>query len=533
MSEIADLQKKTSSRLDNGCKNLPRLTTAQYFIEARCDHLLRQFGALALVLLFVHMLGCASAPASHSVLATQAWALSTRSCIESSQELEELAATRALYLSDPRPLSDLPFLASNRFLAELPKPEWRLEQKDAWLDRLLAAGERRQRLLHQLMGASVEAESEELSERECLSESDRISLLTDGWETLLRSAAINDEYSSAKRIFGFYSLFRLPVQGGIADLHQDRKASFANTAPDPRRTSNNGSKIISYTPPALTRSSRPNTFSEPSYTRDALGINGLSPADLKRLFEQHAPRWEVEHTGAYDVLGRPQRDAASQTLLFDSTEQLSHVYPSLTWFAGAIRLQLNYIVWFESRPAANSLDLLAGKLDGLHWRVTLDDKGRALVYDSMHSCGCYHSFYTTSDIRTREAAKVLPEPPLVLPIDDSDQGGLTIRLKSRSHYVSGVYPASTQSPLSDTSPRFYRLVPYEDLYFDEDGKPSGLFNRHGIIDGSERGERHYLWPMGIRSPGAMRERGRHATAFVGRRHFDDGTLLDELFMLER
>jgi hypothetical protein len=27
----------------------------------------------------------------------------------------------------------------------------------------------------------------------------------------------------------------------------------------------------------------------------------------------------------------------------------------------------------------------------------------------------------------------------------------------------------------------------------------------------------------------MRERGRHATAFVGRRHFDDADLLNQLF----
>jgi hypothetical protein len=27
----------------------------------------------------------------------------------------------------------------------------------------------------------------------------------------------------------------------------------------------------------------------------------------------------------------------------------------------------------------------------------------------------------------------------------------------------------------------------------------------------------------------MRERGRHATAFIGRRHFDDADLLDRLF----
>jgi hypothetical protein len=34
--------------------------------------------------------------------------------------------------------------------------------------------------------------------------------------------------------------------------------------------------------------------------------------------------------------------------------------------------------------------------------------------------------------------------------------------------------------------------------------------------------------MGIASAGAMRQWGRHPTAFVGRRHFDDPQLLDAL-----
>jgi hypothetical protein len=38
-----------------------------------------------------------------------------------------------------------------------------------------------------------------------------------------------------------------------------------------------------------------------------------------------------------------------------------------------------------------------------------------------------------------------------------------------------------------------------------------------------------LLNQGVPSAGAMRERGRHATAFIGRRHFDEATLLDNLF----
>jgi hypothetical protein len=35
--------------------------------------------------------------------------------------------------------------------------------------------------------------------------------------------------------------------------------------------------------------------------------------------------------------------------------------------------------------------------------------------------------------------------------------------------------------------------------------------------------------MGIPHPGEMRQWGHHATAFVGRRHFDDPYLLEDVF----
>lgn len=77
----------------------------------------------------------------------------------------------------------------------------------------------------------------------------------------------------------------------------------------------------------------------------------------------------------------------------------------------------------------------------------------------------------------------------------------------------------------------YDWRPYWDLYtvlVVGDGRRS-LFGSDGLVAGTERPERWLLWPMGIPSPGAMRERGHHATAFVGRRHFDDPYLLEELF----
>ena len=63
------------------------------------------------------------------------------------------------------------------------------------------------------------------------------------------------------------------------------------------------------------------------------------------------------------------------------------------------------------------------------------------------------------------------------------------------------------------------------------GKREGrsLYGPDSIITETERMERFILWPMGIASPGAMRQWGHHATAFVGRRHFDDPYLFERIF----
>jgi len=66
-----------------------------------------------------------------------------------------------------------------------------------------------------------------------------------------------------------------------------------------------------------------------------------------------------------------------------------------------------------------------------------------------------------------------------------------------------------------------------------EGGRRSVFRPDGVVPGSERGERWLFWPMGVPEPGAMRQWGRHATAFVGRRHFDDPWLLERYFMLKK
>ena len=141
-------------------------------------------------------------------------------------------------------------------------------------------------------------------------------------------------------------------------------------------------------------------------------------------------------------------------------------------------------------------------------------------------------FFQTDGLALRTEALTLPEPPLVPQVAPSLKSGqrTVIRVESGTHYIQRVY-ADYFNNATEDSIHPYVWRDYRELYTSAvigDGKRS-LFAKDGLVKGSERNERWILWPMGIPSAGAMRERGRHAVAFVGRRHFDNAYLLEELF----
>ena len=109
--------------------------------------------------------------------------------------------------------------------------------------------------------------------------------------------------------------------------------------------------------------------------------------------------------------------------------------------------------------------------------------------------------------------------------------GLLWRLSSGDHMVESVTVAPQPREVSGG---VYRLADEDrlrSLPLPAGGRRS-VFAPDGIMPGTQRGERVLFWPMGIASPGAMRQWGRQPTAFVGRRHFDDPRLVEERFEVE-
>ena len=108
---------------------------------------------------------------------------------------------------------------------------------------------------------------------------------------------------------------------------------------------------------------------------------------------------------------------------------------------------------------------------------------------------------------------------------------LTLRIAARTHYLQRVTVANAVEK-SAAPEGFYRYADDDELRsLALDSGRRSLFGSDGIVASSARGERFLFWPMGISDPGAMRQWGRHATAFVGRRHFDDPQLMEKNFRI--
>lgn len=342
-------------------------------------------------------------------------------------------------------------------------------------------------------------------------------------ERLRRAAVVPDDYSAALRGLGLYPLTRWPFFSGVTrELRQWQARWDAAVATDvlPARW-------MRYRPAPTENTATPGQGLAAPWPHDALGIPALDDSVARQLLSVHAPVIDIDTAADHDRPGRTGW-GASPAPEVDVHEPVVYQRIAHTRLGGRTLLQLVYSVWFTERPARGAVDLLAGRVDAVVLRLTLDEKGRVLLLDSIHGCGCYHVFVPAPSLVLRAP----PDPdaewafvPAQLPPLSPGQR-LRVRLSSGDHQLVGVS--------ADVGAG--QAVPY--VLLEEDtlrslptasgGRRSAYWSS-GIMPGTERGERALFWPMGIESPGAMRQWGRHPTAFVGRRHFDDPFLLDQRF----
>jgi hypothetical protein len=341
---------------------------------------------------------------------------------------------------------------------------------------------------------------------------------------LRRRAAVRDEYIPLRRVLGISPISDIFVLRGVDRWHAEARARFSPEPPS-------NWHAIRYAPVE-----KPDFLSDPLWLhrimnrtkRDALGIPAYPEEDRRLLFQAHAPLWEVPAQGDFDRIGTPiwTEDGRIEV---DTGSPQTYTRLSFTRFGKAILTQLNYVVWFPSRPKEGVMDIYGGLLDGLNYRVTLDTDGKPILYETMHNCGCYYKAYPTSRLQVRKTM-AYSEPPLIFNAREIDvsREWMVVAMAPRTHYVNHLYPLPRDFQSNTVD---YRLQEYDHLKSlpQTNGNRKSMFNRYGIVPGSERLERYILWPTGVLSPGAMRQWGKHAVAFVGQRHFDDPFYLDRMF----
>ena len=346
-------------------------------------------------------------------------------------------------------------------------------------------------------------------------------------DALLQRAEVPDDYRLASRILGLYWLTRIPFAGGVRRQEEETRAAFRRSA-----DAAGDASVLRYAPEPGTPLPRAAVaLLLKRAAENPLGIPAPSENELKDLLAAYAPSFEIEVKGDYDRFGalRWLRDSDSPSV--DGAHPAVYAHPAWTRYEGRVLLQLVYTLWFPERPPQSEGDLLAGKLDGITWRVTLAPDGEPLVYDAIHPCGCYHQFFPTPRAAARPGPGGVEEwmfSPQELPrIADGERP--LVRIATGTHYIERVAVVRGTDSLAR-----YDILPYGDLrsLLRLSGGRASAFRPDGLVPGTERRERFVFWPMGIASAGAMRQWGRQATAFVGRRHFDDADLFEKRFRFD-
>lgn len=328
----------------------------------------------------------------------------------------------------------------------------------------------------------------------------------------VEAARVPDDYRDGARALGLNPLIEPFFRRGIAAW---QRAAARTTAPE------DAAHWLSYRPIQTASANGPLLLRE-----DALGLPQADAEQLAALFARHAPWLRIEQASRHDRIGSPYYGADGAR---EFNPLQARLYQHLGWsqLRGRWHLQLVYQLWFSQRPRPHALDLYGGELDGLLWRITLDRQGNALLYDSIHPCGCWHTFYLPAGSPLQFRQPPDEETRLAHRLTLDGRQAPTLWLSAGAHHLVWVdarrpaYPAlSYQRADLDR----LRQLPHPH------GRRS-LYAGDGLVPGSQRLERWLLWPSGVRSPGAMRQWGRHATAFIGRAHFDDPHLLERYFSM--
>lgn len=463
-----------------------------------------------------------------------------RECAEWLRTLDEHVAEAGVRDAQDARVPGFPYLRASRLLAALrPLAQASEDALQALADRMLALDLEARRYEIMNLPAGRIAQMRDASDRGGLSaalartqrcgrllrESDLAKPALR--QELLERASVPDDYRLLNRILGLYAFTQIAFAGGVRRYEEQVRQAFQREQPAPA-----GASMIRHAPPPaepLPRARVARILERAA--GNPLGISEPGEAELQELLAAYAPSFEIAVKADFDRFGALRWPRDGDAPVVDGAQPVVYAHPAWTRYRGRVLLQLVYTIWFPERPPRSEGDIFAGKLDGITWRVTLAPDGEPLVYDAIHPCGCYHLFFPTPRAEALPAPDSLEEwmfAPQSLPRIAEGERPL-VRIASGTHYIERVGVVRGSDSLAR-----YELRPYGELRSlpRPDGTRASVFGADGLIPGTERAERRLFWPMGIVSAGAMRQWGRQATAFIGRRHFDDADLFERRFRFE-
>lgn len=332
------------------------------------------------------------------------------------------------------------------------------------------------------------------------------------WKKMVDLVVPAEEYSSLDRFLGLYPLRASAMRSRAAALAQSRLAEYQQPLADPPA----GASLKLWTAKPVEDLAILQGVAGRIQVND-LGFPGLVGSEWRALAEYYAPRLWIETATEADL---PAAPAFLKTgLSADIARPRVYYQYSFARFGGRTMAQISYFVWFRA-PA----DAATAPIDGLIWRVTLDEHLEPLIYDSLHGSGRDHRWYPVRPMQTRENDD---EPEFIAPVAAPAEDA-TLRIASGAHDLRRVVAAEQAG---DSSAQ-YELHLYDELYTLErpEGGTRSLFGADGLVPGTRGVDPLAIRASGILQPGALRQYGHHAIAHVGRRYFDDPYLLEASFV---
>lgn len=328
-----------------------------------------------------------------------------------------------------------------------------------------------------------------------------------------------DDYSEKARTWGFYALTKPLLRADIAANEAKVRAEFAKPVGELLGT---GEPLRWQVETVEDRSLIPKSMYD-SYP-DEFGLPGFVDSTWRAIAEANAPELLSTTDATRRQLGAPMWTA--QGLDVDTTKPEVNYQIGFTRLGPLNLVQVNYFFWFRTPLVSAG----AAPVDGLVWRVTLDDRLQPLAFESLRASGRDHFWFPAQARLTRKPAtsSTGEDQPAFFPQDGIAPAQPLLVLDAASGGVRRVSTASDHAAKA----RRYVLKRYEDLYTLPlpGGGTRSPFQLDGLIAGTSSETPGWRSASGITHPGSLRHLSHLPLDYIGRRHFDEPFLMESAFM---